>query len=363
MFYFLSEFKEVFFGFNVFKYITFRAALAAITTFSLCIMLGPWMTRLLRDKKIREYAKREDCPNLDAFVHSKQGIPTMGGLFVVGSILIAVLLWGNLGNPYVLLTLLTSLYLGVLGFADDFIKLTCHNRKKRGLRARPKFLWQMLLGCFIGSYVYFNPQTSTTLRVPFLKDSIIHLGVLYLPFVAFIVIGTTNAVNLTDGLDGLAAGNIFIVALTLGVLSYLTGHVRFSEYLFIPYIPGAGELTVYCAAVAGATLGFLWFNCHPASIFMGDTGSLSLGGTLAVIAVFIKKELLLVLLGGIFVIEALSVILQVGFFKIKRRRIFRMSPLHHHLQLSGWSESKIIVRFWIVGILLAILTLVTLKVR
>jgi len=363
MFYYLSEWKDFFFGFNVFKYITFRAAMAAVTTFIGCIVLGPPVTRFLKQKKIREYAKRDDCPDLDRFARSKQGIPTMGGLFVIGSILVSVLLWGNLGNRYVILTLGTCLYLAVLGMADDTAKLTYHNRRSRGLSARRKLLWQTLLAFFIGSYVYFNPDTSTTLRAPFLKQVVIPLGILYLPFVAMVVIGTTNAVNLTDGLDGLAIGSILIVSSTLGLLCYLTGHIHFSEYLFIPYLKGTGELTVFCAAIAGASLGFLWFNCYPATVFMGDTGSLALGGTLAVIAVLIKKELLLILLGGVFVVEALSVILQVGSFKLRRKRIFKVSPLHHHLQLCGWDEAKIIVRFWIVGIILALLTLITLKVR
>jgi len=363
MFYYLSHLKDLFFGFNVFKYITFRAALAAVTTFLLCIFLGPPITRLLRARKVREYAKREDCPNLDRYMHSKQGIPTMGGILIVGSIILSVLLWADLSNAFIIMTLLTCIYLAVLGFADDYIKLTQHHGKRRGLRARTKLLWQILLAFFVGSWVYHSPSANPTLTVPFLKNITLHLGVFYLPFIALIVIGTTNAVNLTDGLDGLAIGCILIVSMTLAVLCYLSGHITFSRYLFIPFVPGAGELTVFCAAVAGASLGFLWFNCYPATIFMGDSGALSLGGTLAVIAVLIKKELLLVLLGGIFVVEALSVILQVGSYKLRKKRIFKVSPLHHHLQLCGWQESKIIVRFWIIGIVLALLTLVTLKVR
>jgi phospho-N-acetylmuramoyl-pentapeptide-transferase len=363
MFYYLSNLRDFFFGFNIFKYITFRAAMAAVTTFALCIVFGPIITRYLQGKKIREYAKREDCPDLDKFVNSKQGVPTMGGIFIIGSILLSVLFWADLGNHYILLTMLTTLYLAVLGFVDDYVKLTKHDSRKRGLPARTKLLWQVLLGFFIGAYVYFSPNTSTQLSVPFFKHLIFNIGVFYLPMVALIVIGTTNAVNLTDGLDGLAIGSIFIVSSTLAVLCYLSGNIQFSRYLFLPFLPGAGELTVFCAAMAGASLGFLWFNCHPATIFMGDTGSLSLGGAIAVIAVFIKQELLLVLLGGIFVVEALSVILQVASFKLRRKRIFKMSPIHHHLQLSGWHESKIIIRFWIIGIVLALLTLTTLKVR
>lgn len=362
MFYYLSELRDVFFGFNIFRYITFRAAMAGLTTFVLCFVLAPWFIRKLKEFKIREIAKRDDCPDLDKFQHSKQGTPTMGGIFIVGTILMSAALWANLGNPYVLLTMFTCLYLAVLGGIDDYIKLTKRG-PKRGLAKRTKLLWEILLGCFIGSYVYFNPVTSTKLDVPFLKDVIVDLGIFYIPFVALVVVGTSNAVNLTDGLDGLAIGSILMVSLTLAILSYLTGHAQFSEYLFIPFVPGAGELTVVCAAILGASLGFLWFNCPPASVFMGDIGSLSLGGTLGIIAVIIKKELLLVIMGGVFVVEALSVIIQIASFRMRRKRIFKMSPLHHHLQLSGWHESQIIIRFWIIAIILAIVTLMTLKIR
>jgi len=361
MFYFLADLKDIFFGFNVFKYITFRAAMSAVTTFLICVIFGPFFTRMLKEKKIREYAKRQDCPDLDKFAESKQGIPTMGGIFIIGSIVISVLLWADLGNRYILLTLFTCIYLAILGFVDDWVKLT--RPKHFGLKPRVKFMFQILLACFIGSYVFFDPNTSTQLDIPFLKNVEIHLGALYFILVALMIIGTTNAVNLTDGLDGLAIGCVLIVSAALAVLSYLSGHLQFSQYLFIPYIPMAAELTVFCTAMVGAALGFLWFNSHPATIFMGDTGSLPLGGCIAVVTVLIKKELLLVILGGIFVVEALSVILQVSSFKIRRKRIFRMSPLHHHLQLSGWHESKIIIRFWIINIILALITLMTLKIR
>lgn len=362
MFYFLSEFRDLFFVFNIFHYITFRAAMAAVTTFVLCLALGPRITRYLKEKKIREKAKRDDCPDLDAFMHSKQGIPTMGGVFIIGSVIISVLLWAQLNNRYIIMTLLTCLYLAVLGFVDDYIKLVKVGGH-RGLRAKTKLLWQILLGCFIGSYVYFSPTTATKVDIPFIKTLVVDIGIFYIPLVALIIIGTTNAVNLTDGLDGLAAGLILIVSSTLAILCYLTGNMQFSSYLFIPYIPYSAELTIFCAAIAGASMGFLWFNCYPATIFMGDTGSLALGGSLAAISVFIKKELLLVLLGGVFAAEALSVILQVLSFKIRKKRIFKMSPFHHHLQLLGWNESKIIIRFWIIGIILAVITLMTLKVR
>lgn len=361
MFYYLSEFKEFFSGLNIFRYITFRAAMAGLTTFSLCLVFGPFIIDRLKKMKIQEIAKRDDCPDLDPFHSPKEGTPTMGGIFIVASVLFSVFLWADLGNRYILITMFTCLWLAVLGWVDDYVKLT--KVGKRGLTKKSKLLWEIALGCFIGSYVYFSPDTATKLDLPFFKNVIIDLGIFYIPFVALVVIGTSNAVNLTDGLDGLAVGCVLIVGSTLAVLSYITGHLNFSAYLFIPYISGAGELAVFCAAIMGASLGFLWFNCHPATIFMGDVGSLALGGTLGIIAVLIKKELLLVIAGGIFVIEAVSVILQVGSFKLRGKRIFKMSPLHHHLQLSGWHESKIIIRFWIIAIILAIITLITLKIR
>lgn len=362
MFYFLSEFKDVFFGLNIFRYITFRAGMASITTFMICLIFGPMIIRALRQMKIQEIAKRQDAPDLDKFQHSKEGTPTMGGIMIIGSILIAVSLWADLSNSFVLLTTFVCLWLAVLGFTDDYFKLKKLG-KGRGLTSKTKLLWQILIGCFVGSYVYFSPKTATMVHFPFFKDLAFDLGWFYLVFVAIIVIGTSNAVNLTDGLDGLAIGCVMIVSMTLAVLCYIIGHVKFSEYLFLPYLAGAGELAVICAAIFGASLGFLWFNSHPAEIFMGDVGSLSLGGTLGIIAVLIKQELLLIILGGIFVIEALSVILQVGSFKLRGKRIFKMSPFHHHLQLSGWNESKIIIRFWIIAIILAMITLTTLKIR
>jgi phospho-N-acetylmuramoyl-pentapeptide-transferase len=362
MFYYLSEFKDLFFGLNIFRYITFRAGMATLTTFLFCIVFGPIFIRMFRQWKIQEIAKRDDCPDLDKYQHSKEGTPTMGGVFIIGSILTAALLWCDLTNPYVLLTVFVCLWLAVLGFVDDYRKLK-RIGPQRGLAKRTKLIWQIMIGCFVGSYVYFYPGTSTQVHFPFLKDFIIDFGWLYIIFVAVVVIGTSNAVNLTDGLDGLAIGCVLIVSMTLAVLSYIIGHLKFSEYLFLPYVPGVGELTIICAAIFGASLGFLWFNCYPAEIFMGDVGSLPLGGTLGVIAVLIKQELLLVVLGGVFVVEALSVILQVVSFKTRRKRIFKMSPFHHHLQLSGWNESKIIIRFWIIAIILALITLTTLKIR
>ncbi len=365
MFYYFTQLRDVFFFFNIFKYITFRATMAAVTSFFICIIAAPILTRFFHQWRIREHARRKDCPGLASFHEQKEGIPTMGGIFIIGSIVISVLLWADITNRYILLSLFTGLYLAILGFVDDYVKLT--RPGQHGIRARTKLLWQILLGCFIGSYVFNNPDTSphfaSRLDFPFLKNLVISLGWFYVPFIALVVIGTSNAVNLTDGLDGLAIGCVLIVSGTLAVLSYITGNINFSQYLFVPYVPNSGELTVFCSAIAGASLGFLWFNCHPATIFMGDTGSLALGGCLGVIAVFIKKELWLILLGGIFVIEALSVIFQVASFKLTKKRIFKMAPLHHHFQLSGWNESKIIIRFWIIGIILALITLALLKIR
>lgn len=361
MFYLLTHLKDIFFGFNVFKYITFRAAMASVTTFLICIIFGPIFTRILKEKKVRECAKRADCPDLDKFAESKEGIPTMGGLFIIGSILISVLFWADLSNRYVLLTMITCGYLFILGFIDDWVKLK--SPEHIGLTPKIKLSGQILLATFIGSYVYLDPVTSTQLDIPFMKNIILDIGGFYFLLVTVMIIGTTNAVNLTDGLDGLAVGCVLIVSATLGILSYISGHLHFSEYLFIPYLPMAAELTVFCMAIAGAALGFLWFNCPPATVFMGDTGSLPLGGSIAVIAILIKKELLLFILGGIFVAEAMSVILQVCSWKMFRKRIFKMSPLHHHFQLSDWKESKIIIRFWIINIVLAVITLMTLKIR
>ncbi|HPN88430.1 MAG TPA: phospho-N-acetylmuramoyl-pentapeptide-transferase [Candidatus Omnitrophota bacterium] len=362
MFYYLSQLKGLFSGFNLFRYITFRAGMAGITTFLLCLLLGPFFIRKLKEWKIKEIAKREDCPGLDKFQESKEGTPTMGGIFIISSVLLSVLLWADIFNPYIILTFLTCLWLAILGWVDDYSKLT-RRGKGRGLSTKTKLFWEILLGCFVGFYIYLNPQTSTQIDIPFLKNVIFNLGIFYIPFVALVVIGTSNAVNLTDGLDGLAIGCVLIVSMTLAVLSYVTGHVQFSEYLLLPFISGTGELTVFCSAIAGASLGFLWFNCYPATIFMGDVGSLALGGTLGIIAVMIKKELLLIILGGVFVWECASVIIQVISFKTTGKRVFKMSPFHHHLQLSDWKESKIIIRFWIVAIVLAMATLMTLKIR
>ena len=362
MFYFLAGFSHFFSGFNIFRYITFRAGMAMGTAFLLCIIFGPVFIRLFKQRSIREVAKRNDAPALDKFQEKKEGTPTMGGVFIIGSILVSVFLWGNLTNSLVLMTIFICLCLAILGGVDDVMKLK-GSGKSRGLSARIKILWQFLLATIAAVYAYLHPAISSTLDVPFLKNLFFDLGAFFVFWVVLVIVGASNAVNLTDGLDGLAIGCTLMVAFTLGVLSYITGNTLMSDYLLVPYVPGAGELTVFCAAMVGASLGFLWFNCHPATVFMGDVGSLALGGSLGMVAIFIKKEIWLVVLGGVFVVEAASVILQVTSFKLTGKRLFKMSPFHHHLQLSGWNENKIIVRFWICAIILAMLTLTTLKIR
>ncbi|MBF0571323.1 MAG: phospho-N-acetylmuramoyl-pentapeptide-transferase [Candidatus Omnitrophica bacterium] len=362
MFYFLSQYIPNSPHFNIFRYITFRAGMAAVTAFLLCMILGPVFINITKKRRIHESAKRQDAPGLDQFQIKKEGTPTMGGVFIVGSILLSIGLWGNWSNMFVTMTSWLCLSFAVLGGIDDYVKLKGIG-PHRGISARTKSFWQVLIAFIVGVFVYLYPFITTNLDVPFFKNLIINLGPFFVFWVVLVVVGSCNAVNLTDGLDGLAIGSTLMVAFTMAVLSYVTGNVKMSEYLYIPYVPGAGELTVFCAAIVGASLGFLWFNCYPASVFMGDVGSLALGGSLGMIAVLIKKELWLVVLGGVFVIEAGSVILQVFSFKITGKRIFKMSPFHHHLQLSGWNENKIIVRFWIVAIILAMLTITTLKIR
>jgi phospho-N-acetylmuramoyl-pentapeptide-transferase len=357
----LVPLRDVFVGFNVFRYITFRAAMAAITTFFFCVIFGERLIRWLAALKVCETVRpKAEVGGLYDLHHHKQGTPTMGGVIIVAAVLVAMALWGDLTNRYVLLTLLATLWLAAVGFVDDYIKLRF---RRRGLSAKAKFLGQTVLGLALGIFIYLDPRTSTTLDVPFLKAAAVPLGVWYIFFVMCVIVGTSNAVNLTDGLDGLAIGCILMVAVSYGIMSYLSGHAFFSQYLLIPYIEGAGELTVFCAAVIGACMGFLWFNCYPASVFMGDVGALALGGAIGVVAVLIKKELLLVIVGGVFVAEALSVILQVGSFKLRKKRVLRMAPLHHHFQMLGWSEPKVIVRFWIIAAILALFTLATLKLR
>ena len=361
LYYLFYPLKDIFFGFNVFRYITFRAAMAAVTSFLFCVIFGPVIIKQLRRFNIVENIRLQDCPQLQEQHKSKNGTLTMGGIIILLGVIVSVLLWADVKNSFILLTLFSCVWLGILGFIDDYIK---HKKKEeKGLKVRTKLFWQVLLGLFIGSVIFLNPELTTELDIPFFKNLIINLGIFYILFSVLVIVGSSNAVNLTDGLDGLAVGSVAMVALSLGVLSYVTGHINLSDYLLIPFIPGSGELTVFCMAILGACLGFLWFNCYPAIIFMGDVGSLALGGTLGTIAVFIKKEFLLMIVGGIFVAEAISVIIQVLSVKFRGKRVFKVAPLHHHFQIQGLPESRIIIRFWIIGIILVFVSLLALKLR
>jgi phospho-N-acetylmuramoyl-pentapeptide-transferase len=346
--------------FNVFKYITFRAAYSGLTALGVSLLLGTIMIRLLRKYQIGEKI-RTDGPSHHS---SKSGTPTMGGMLIIFTMTTSTLLWANLSNSYIWLVLFAGLGFGAIGYYDDVMKL----KSGDGMTVRTKLVLQAILATMIAVYlIFFDPQRAdfaTRLYIPFIKDYQPDLGIGYLFFIVFILVGTSNAVNLTDGLDGLAIGPIIIATLAYTVIVYITGHFNFAEYLRIQHIKAAGEIAVLSSAVIGASLGFLWYNTYPAQVFMGDVGSLSLGGILGTIAVIVKHELLLILVGGIFVIEALSVIIQVGYYKYTRgKRFFKMAPLHHHFEQLGWAEPKVIVRFWIVAIVLAMLSLSTLKLR
>ena len=360
---------------NVFRYITVRTVYASLTAMFLALVFGPWLIRRLRELQIGQYI-REEGPQ----EHKKKaGTPTMGGVLIVLSTAVPVLLWADLTNAFVLMALFALIGFSVIGFIDDYSKVA--KKQSLGLTSKRKFLLQVLVSMMVGVGLLelsTHSAYSTQLIVPFLKkfhpDLVIHSlmssghfwTLAFIPFLLFVTIvitGSSNAVNLTDGLDGLAIGCTVIAAGALTVLTYVSSNARWSTYLDIQYIPRVGELTVFCGALVGASLGFLWYNAHPAEVFMGDVGSLSLGGTLGVIAVIIKQEILLFFIGGVFVIEALSVILQVGSFKLRGKRIFRMAPIHHHFELLGWSESKVIVRFWILALVFALFALTTLKLR
>ncbi len=353
-------------GFDVFRFITFRSALAAITALLMSFVVGPRIIRLLKEKQIGE-ARKEDGPH---FHWSKAGTPTMGGFIILLSILVPVLLWGDLENIYVIIILFVTISLGLVGFTDDYLKVV--KKYKKGLAERYKLLGQLSVGLIVGCAIYFLPQFEgihSITTIPFLKSFEFDFSYLYIPIVVFIITATSNAVNFTDGLDGLATGTVGIVMFALGVIAYVSGNIETAKYLNIIYLRGNGELVIYCAAVCGAALGFLWYNFYPAQVFMGDTGSLALGGAVGTLAVLVKKEFMLPLLGGIFFVEALSVILQRYYFKYTRlrtgdgKRIFKMAPIHHHFEMKGIPEPKIVIRFYIVGIILAIMTLASLKVR
>jgi phospho-N-acetylmuramoyl-pentapeptide-transferase len=360
LYHLLYPLHEIFSPFNVFRYITFRAAYATVTALLLCFIFGPPLVRRLREFKIRQIIRHEG-PRTHL---TKEGTPTMGGILLVAAVVLPTVLWASLLNRYVIAAVGVTLVLGALGFLDDYLHVV--RRTPKGLLGRYKLAVQIAVGLAVGVLLYLypiEPRLATATSVPFLKNRVLDLGILYIPFVALVITSTSNAVNLTDGLDGLATGLIALAAVSFAGLSYVSGHVKLAGYLNIPYVLGSGELTIFCMAMFGAALGFLWFNNHPADVFMGDTGSLALGGALGTVAVMLKKELLLLLIGGIFVAEALSVIIQVLSFKLRHKRVFRMAPIHHHFELKGWPESRVVVRFWIVGVLLALLSLSTLKLQ
>jgi phospho-N-acetylmuramoyl-pentapeptide-transferase len=344
---------------RLFQYITFRSAYAALTALVIVLIFGNMVILWLRRLRLKE-SIRDDGP---ATHKNKAGTPTMGGLIILGAVLLSILLWGNFTNRYLIILIGTTMLLGILGFADDYIKSV--KKQKDGITVKKKLLFQTLIAALAVFLVYFFPsedQHTTELFIPFVNEAIIDMSWGWIIFAVIVIIGSTNAVNLTDGLDGLAIGSVLIVTGTLAIMTYLSGHVKIANYLRIPYIPESAELTVFLAALSGASLGFLWFNCNPASVFMGDTGSLALGGVIGIVAVMIKKEIFLFIVGGVFVLEALSVIVQVISFKMRGKRVLKMSPLHHHFELSGWSEQKVVVRMWILGIILAILGLSSLKI-
>jgi phospho-N-acetylmuramoyl-pentapeptide-transferase len=367
--------QRYFHALNVFRYITVRTALASLTALLITLVLGPWVIRNLRQLQIGQFIREEGPKSHQA----KAGTPTMGGVLIVGSTVIPTLLWGDLQNSYVWLAIFTMLVFGAIGFVDDYNKVV--KKRNLGLTGKLKFAFQVIASCAVAVTLLSlttNGTYSTQLSVPFFKnfhpDLVIHTllnstygwwfsYIPFLVFVALVIVGSSNAVNLTDGLDGLAIGCVVVAAGALTVLTYVTSHARFSAYLDLQHLPQVGELTIFCGALVGSSLGFLWYNAHPAEVFMGDVGSLALGGSIGMIGVAIKQEILLFFVGGVFVLEAASVILQVLSFRLTGKRIFRMSPLHHHFELGGWSESKTIVRFWILALVFALFSLTTLKLR
>jgi phospho-N-acetylmuramoyl-pentapeptide-transferase len=361
--------------FRVFQYTTFRTAFAALTSLFLCLALGPWLIHKLREFQIGQYI-REEGPKSHM---KKAGTPTMGGILIIISIVIPTLLWANLANPYIWIAMFSLVSFGLIGFWDDYAKV--RRKQNEGLTVKQKFGLQIVAALLVGFMLlalHAQKIYSTSINVPFFKsfkpDLLIDAPLRYwytypLAFVFFfafmilVIVGSSDAVNLTDGLDGLAIGLMLIASFAMTALTYVTGHAQFAEYLDLARLPGAAELTIFCSSMVGASLGFLWYNAHPAEIFMGDVGSLALGGALGVVAVLIKQEILLIFIGGVYVIEALSVILQVGSYKLRKKRIFKMAPIHHHFEALGWEESKIITRFWIAGLVMALFALTTLKLR
>ncbi|MBU1864658.1 MAG: phospho-N-acetylmuramoyl-pentapeptide-transferase [Candidatus Omnitrophica bacterium] len=362
MFYhFLYPLKEYWAVFNVFKYITFRSVGSSVTAFLICTLCGQYCIQFLKSLGAVEPTGREHAPQLDPLYQHKHSIPSMGGILIIGAVLVSNLLWGNFSSKYMVLILTVTIWLGFVGFIDDFVKIK--TKSSRGIPAVIKLMGQLILGLILGIFLYHDPAYQKVLYVPFLKEYVIYLGIFFIPFVVVVIVGSSNALNITDGLDGLAIGCAVIVAATFSIVSYISGHSTFAAYLNIAYITQSGELAVFCASLIGAGVGFLWFNSYPASVFMGDTGALAIGGAIGAIALFIKKELLLLIVGGVFVWEAISVIMQIVGFKLFKKRIFLMAPFHHHLQLNKWHEAKITVRLWIIAFILALIGLGTLKLQ
>ena len=356
LYHFLYPLGEYYSIFNVFQYITFRTIYGVVTALVVCFILAPPLIRWLSSLQVGQVVRKDGPPTHEA----KAGTPTMGGALILFAVVGSTLIWGNLGNIYVWLLLFITIAMGAVGFVDDYKKII--KKDCAGLRPRYKFGWQVIIALAVVLFLYYTGfNTATT--IPFLKEVRVEMGWLFIPFATFIIVGSSNAVNLTDGLDGLAIGPILIAAATYMLLSYITGHSKIADYLQIMHIPMVGELTIFAGAMVGASLGFLWFNTYPAQVFMGDIGSLSMGGALGTIAILTKQEVLLVIVGGIFVVEALSVIFQVGSFRLRGKRVLMMAPIHHHFELKGWPEPRIIVRFWIIAIILALIAVSTLKLR
>ncbi len=353
---YLTQFDS---GFNVFRYLTLRAILGVLTALVISFLVGPMMIRRLSVHQIGQ-SVRDDGPESH---FSKAGTPTMGGALLLVAISVSTLLWSDLGNRYVWTVLVVTLLFGIVGLVDDYKKLVL--RDSRGLSARAKYFWQSLFGLGVAIFLYATASTpaETQLLVPYLKDVSIDLGPWFVVLSYFVIVGSSNAVNLTDGLDGLAIMPTVLVGGAMGIFAYVTGHVDFANYLKIPYMPGVGEVVVFCGSIVGAGLGFLWFNAYPAQVFMGDVGALALGAALGVLAVVVRQELVLLVMGGVFVMETVSVMLQVTSYKLTGRRIFRMAPLHHHFELKGWPEPRVIVRFWIITVILVLIGLASLKIR
>jgi phospho-N-acetylmuramoyl-pentapeptide-transferase len=363
LYHLLYAFQDRVSALNVVRYITFRTAVASLTALFLVLALGPWLIERLRRFQVGQYI-RDEGPQAHK---AKAGTPTMGGLLILAGILVPTLLWADLTNRNIWLLVLVTAAFGAIGFADDYRKVA--RKRSLGLTARKKLLAQVAVATLLGGLLYWisisSPDPTYTTRVvfPFFKQLRPELGLLYIPFAVVVVVGASNAVNLTDGLDGLAIGSTLIAGAAFTGLAYVSGHSVFSNYLDLLHLPGAGEVTIFCGAMVGASMGFLWWNCYPAAVFMGDVGSLALGAALGTVAILIKQELLLIPIGGLFVVEALSVMLQVGSFKLTGKRVFRMAPLHHHFELVGWKEPQVIIRFWIVAVIFALFSLTTLKLR